>query len=113
MPGRRTTVATPAVPPVRGRGRQVYKRPSSAAPEPEVELPDYELGYGVSESGRGTADSGGLTRVYDRRGATGRMKSAGGRYLSIALVGTNLVTLLRHDPDKELRNRNQMDTTGW
>eukprot|EP00969_Alexandrium_andersonii_P048998 2149228-Alexandrium_andersonii.AAC.1 len=23
------------------------------------------------------------------------------------------VTLLRHDPDRQLRNRNQMDTTGW
>eukprot|EP00969_Alexandrium_andersonii_P148924 6584865-Alexandrium_andersonii.AAC.1 len=62
MPGRRTAVATPAVPPVRGRGRQVYKRPSSATPETEVERPDYELGYGVASSGQGTADSNDLIR---------------------------------------------------
>eukprot|EP00969_Alexandrium_andersonii_P183263 8097278-Alexandrium_andersonii.AAC.1 len=39
------------------------------------------------------------------------MRKKGGGELNVCQVGTRLVTLLRHDPQRQVRYR--MDTTGW
>eukprot|EP00969_Alexandrium_andersonii_P247412 10932867-Alexandrium_andersonii.AAC.1 len=39
------------------------------------------------------------------------MRKQGGGEINVCLLGTQLVTLLRHDPQREVRYK--MDTTGW